>query len=164
MLSQGELGPECFGLEQTLHIMLSQREAEMRSETYQPDNKRPDEEQKKKLLVIAEICCPQEIKALAPLAHAINISFVLAYRHRNLWNITKCQRCFSVPPLGLVSSHDEAVGRQPGPWATSLAGAPSSAQTGGAPPGRTCTGAAAAGGDAPPDIPLRTPYRSLGGM
>lgn len=48
MLSQGELGPECFGLEQTLHIMLSQREAEMRSETYQPDNKRPDEEQKKK--------------------------------------------------------------------------------------------------------------------
>lgn len=53
---------------------------------------------KKKLLVIAEICCPQEIKAPAPLAHAINISFVLAYRHRNLWNITKCQRCFSVPP------------------------------------------------------------------
>ena len=53
---------------------------------------------KKKLLVIAEIRCPQEIKAPAPVAHAINISFVLAYRHRNLWNITKCQRRFSLPP------------------------------------------------------------------
>lgn len=65
-----------------LHILsLSQREAEMQSETYQPLNKRPNEEQKKKkrkkeLLVIAEICCPQEIKNMNNLIHAISTSFV----------------------------------------------------------------------------------------
>ena len=47
----------------------------MESETYQPANKRPNEEQKK-LLVIAEIRCPQEIKNMNTLAYAINISFV----------------------------------------------------------------------------------------
>lgn len=47
----------------------------MQNETYQIANKRPHEEQKK-LLVIAEIRCPQEIKNMNALAYAIKISFV----------------------------------------------------------------------------------------
>lgn len=47
----------------------------MWSEADQPANKRPNEEQKK-LLIITEICCPQEIKTMNTLAYAINISFV----------------------------------------------------------------------------------------
>lgn len=49
----------------------------MQNETYQTANKRKGlMKNKKKLLAIAEICCPQEIKNTNALAYAISISFV----------------------------------------------------------------------------------------
>lgn len=51
----------------------------MQNETYQIANKRKSlmkNNKKKVLLVIAEICCPQEIKNTNALAYAISISFV----------------------------------------------------------------------------------------
>lgn len=49
----------------------------MQNETYQIANKRKGLiKNKKRLLVIAKICRPQEIKNMNVLAYAINISFV----------------------------------------------------------------------------------------
>lgn len=92
-----------------LHIILSlsQREVETQSETYQPTNKTPNEEQTK-LLVTAEIYFPPEIKNMNTLAYTINISFVKCKSIENLGNIKRWQRCFSVSPvLHLLASGGE---------------------------------------------------------